>query len=248
MKVWLIPFVFVSIISVGTECNSQNQPSLYSGKQLKKVEIPIDKTGDTDLFYNLYGRYRQKIGLKDLIKSNDSFHFRFWCENEVVDIWTTDNKIFHGAYADFTTNDFEHFYNLPLKNIFFDTIVLDSATSKYIYDNCWKLSIFSIPKQDSIKGWMNGDDGEEFAIEYSTPVYYYFRTYWTPRVFKKKIKEAAEIDSLNTILSKELDTEQRLNTFLFNLPNGRYRVGEMLVFDKRNAKKRHRTKPAGTTQ
>ena len=235
MKIWLIPFVFASIISVGIECNAQNQPDLYSRKQLKKVEIPIDKTGDTDLFYNLYGRYRQKIGLKDLIKSNDSFHFRFWHENEVVDIWTTDNKAFHGVYADFTTNDFEHFFNLPLKNIFCDTIILDSTTSTYIYDKCCNLSIFSIPKQDSIKGWANGDDGEEFAIECSTPTYYYFRTYWTPSEFKKKIKEAAELVSLNTILTKRLDMEQRWNTFLSGLPNGHYRVGEMLIVDIRKS-------------
>src|SRR5580698_7442141 len=140
-----------------------------SGQQ-KFVSIP----GNTFLWQQWQEQKFQKAGLPNLETSTDSLHFRFSTDNQAIDVWTTDYQTFHGTFADFTTSyDPDTTKKTPEPEEFFSKKTnMDTGFSKRIYNLFKSLSIFSIPIEDSIPGWMIGREGEEYVIEYSTPTTY----------------------------------------------------------------------------
>ena len=128
------------------------------------------KVGDTSLWYKWEQRDFREGGLPDLTQSKDSLHFRFSTETQAIDIWTNDFKTFNGTFMNHTTSEPCDDCLIKGKSKFYSNKYnLDTAKARMAYDLFDKLSIFDIPTQDSIKGWDQGNDGEEFLIEHSTP-------------------------------------------------------------------------------
>lgn len=202
-----------------------------SCEQGKHVFIPLSGSGDTTLWFKWQQESFIKTGLPNLISSNDKLHFRFSTETQAIDIWTKDFKVFYGTLANFTTTYDENKYKENSKPELFysNKSQLDTTVAKQVYNLFQKLSIFSIPTDNKIKGWSLGDDGNEYLIEYSTPKDYTFKEYWTPSYYKDRIKEAATIDSLANELEMILQMKKSFSAFIHMLPYGSYHAGSMFV-------------------
>src|SRR6185437_8588037 len=62
----------------------------------------LDPQSDTAFWYSLKAKDAARIGLADLMTSTDSLHFRYWMENQAIDIWTNDLVHFDGIISNHT--------------------------------------------------------------------------------------------------------------------------------------------------
>ncbi len=160
-------------------------------------------TGDTTFWYKLQCEKCAKLNLPLLISSNDNFYFRFWTDDQSVDIWSADGLSFNGMVTSFTNSYIENSAGKPSKKqseIFFKQENLDTALARKAY--ALTTHIAEIPTDKSIKGWNQGFDGIEYLIETSTASTYNFRTYWTPSAQDSSLVEAKKIQAF----AKEQDS------------------------------------------
>jgi len=198
------------------------------GQTGKVISIPTFKNYenklDTTLWFKWKHELTKQINLKNLQTSNDTFHFRFWTDIQAIDIWTVDNKTYFGTvtnYAQRYDNKLLRKGTYQIDKVFTNQINLDTSKARKLFTLIDTLSIISIPSDEKISGWQQGFDGEEFLIETSTPSYYNFKTYWTPRIFADSLNEAKRIQIFVDFLYKDFklyDYYQKLK-----LPEGSYR-------------------------
>jgi len=189
--------------------------------QATKCCIPMENGKDTSFWYKLNKENAEKIGLKDLTRTSDSLHFRFWTETKLIDIWTEDFKTFSGFLIVYTEEEPKDFNDKTKRKFYSKKIVLDDSSAKRVYLLFDSLAVFNIPPQEDIKDWKSGLDGDIFLIEYSTSNTYSFKSYWTPSDYPN-IKEAVLIDTLTQQLNKMLAMDNRWSKFLRSLPKGWY--------------------------
>lgn len=199
----------------------------------KQVDIPFYQNGDTSFMYRYQKRKVAQIGLPDLITSQDAFHFRFWVNGQVIDIWSADHKTFHGQLTNYTESYEE--YNMkkqeqPPSAFFFNQTVLDSFTSRTVFELAG--AVISIPQQDSIEGWSHGNDGETFVFETSTSSFYSFKDYWTPSVFVTELSEAKQIQEFADTLRVLLNLEEEYDKFFETLKPGSYTTDNFMIMTK----------------
>jgi hypothetical protein len=193
--------------------------------QQKKINIPVNKYWDSARWKDYLNRDTDDFGLKNLYKNNDLVHFRISTDIYAVDIWTNDHKTFGGSFSVFTSgNSYRGLKRKKPNKNYCRTKPLDTATAAKIYRLFQSQSVFSIPPQDSIKGWNMGDDGEDCNIEYSTPTYYSAKFYWTPEVFPT-LHEAITINYVWIKLYNMLDMENEFGNLIHSLPAGAYSAG-----------------------
>jgi hypothetical protein len=207
--------------------------------QEKSFYVPTYRNGDTTLWYKWQQENFEKAGLKKLTNTNDTLHFRFSSETQVIDIWTTDFLTFMGTLTNFTSScDFDTHKRKKEKadKFFSETKSLDTVTARKVYDLFLEKSIFEIPPQDQIKGWSNGKDGITYFIEKSTSKSYSFKDYWTPSAFKNKVEEANRFNEMTERLEELLNLRHSFGQFINSLPYGTYRAGG-IVFISTSKKK-----------
>ncbi|MGN6352688.1 MAG: hypothetical protein ACTHLB_04825 [Parafilimonas sp.] len=199
--------------------------------QTKNIQVPVYREKDTTLWYIWTKDNIQKIGLQDLTKTTQPFHFRFWTERQAIDIWTTDNKTFEGKFISYTKEYDPDKYKTdePKPEKFFSKIdAIDTATARKIYEFAYQQGLFEVPFQDSIKGWSNGTDGDTYLVEYATSTDYSFKDYWTPQI-QKGISEAAIIDTVYKYLIVTLNMNNTWSSFINSLPKGCYHAGSLFI-------------------
>ncbi|MDB5203922.1 MAG: hypothetical protein JWQ27_3331 [Ferruginibacter sp.] len=207
---------FITIFCLFCYSNIIGQPKIY--------DIPVYKNGDTSFAYILKNNEREKLGLVDLKTSPDSFHFRCWTETQTIDIWTADGVHYQGQLSNYT----EKVNDPKWGKSYSEKILLDSNTIASIRDKLLECSILEIPKQDSISGWKDGLDGEEFAMEFADRNRYFFKAYWSPD-FYKEIKEAIFVHNFITYLFTGLKLRSKWFAFVKKLPKGCYKAGGILM-------------------
>jgi hypothetical protein len=211
MKYWLISLLLASTVT--------------SRGQNKQLEVG----SDTAFWFELKQHDATKIGLNDLSKAKDSLHFRYWMENQSLEIWTNDYQIFYGILSNHTETA-EGDPDNRKKNrskYYSNKINLTPSEAKGIYDLFIQANFFQIPTDKQIKNWSQGFDGFEYLAEYSTRSTYSFKTYWTPSA-QNGVPEADTINHLNQKLESFLELKSRWDDFFNRLPPGAYRVGEMI--------------------
>ena len=196
--------------------------------QIKELHVPDSDSN----FYPEYQKNIAQIKLPNLTKSKDSLHFRFSTYTQIIDIWTKDYKVFYGTFSNFTTSFTPDGWKRKKRKreaFYSDKSNLDTSIARQVFDIFNTLSILTIPTEDSIKDWMLDreyiKDGELYVIEYSSPTFYFFRTYFCPDLFKDKIKEAAKIDSLINFFKTAFQMKDSFKKFINTLPNGCYHAG-----------------------
>jgi len=212
-----------------------------SAQDIKKL------SGDTTFWNSIECKKSSELKLPLLTLSQDYFHFRFWTDEQVIDIWTVDGKIYKGIITSYTRSYIEPGLKNKLKRTpktFFKQDTLDAVLAK----NAFELTkhIASIPSEKDIRGWQQGFDGIEYIIETSTPTTYNFRTYWTPSAQKDSLIEAKKILTFVNDLSLLLNLPNKFHNFFATLKPGAYNYDGPMVTIKLTKKQEEyykRTKP-----
>lgn len=166
----------------------------------------------------------QVFNLNNLAKSAEPFHFRFWTETQVIDIWTTNHKTFQGKLIYYASEVHEDRPERDtMERIHSHITTIDTGTARKIYQFVDEQQLFTIPTQDSIKDWSSGFDGTTYFIEYSTPSIYSFKDFWFPEI--QPFKEAKLIVTVLRYLQKQLNFEKDWDTWINTLPKGCYKGG-----------------------
>ena len=191
------------------------------GQSLPKIK-QTNLTNSSDLKEKVIYETGTKIRLPDLTQCKDSLHFRFSKDGRAIDVWTNDYVTFYGRLLNFMNTHYS-----PVK-YYCQAIQIDTNTARGIYELFLKYSIFEIPHQENIKGWITGLDGEFTTITHATPTFYSLKKYWSPNAYGN-IKEAVAIDSINSKLYKVFTDLTKNTLFLCALPSGLYEDGELLM-------------------
>jgi hypothetical protein len=200
----------------------------------------LDTRSDTSFWFQLKLQDAKRIGLPDLTITSDSLHFRYWMENQAIEIWTNDYKTFYGNISNHTEtiqNNEKNRSSVKAAGFYSNKTELTPLHAKEVFELFERCHLFQLPSDKNIKGWVQGDDGEELLFEFSTRHYYSFTTFWTPSA-QENVPEAVTLNKLNQELRSLLNLNLSWNTFLSSLPNGCYRHGEMMIVCK--AKSSHK--------
>jgi len=179
-------------------------------------------SGDTTFWRQLELKNSRGIHLPDLISSSEKFHFRYWKDTQVVDIWTNDEIVFNGLITNYIhsySDDNSKKKRKPSK-IFFNQVQMDSDRAKKVYILIKQIE--NIPTDKSIKGWSQGFDGVEYCFETSTSSNYSFKTYWTPTVQDSSLTEAKAIEKFVTETDSVLNLHDKYQKFFATLKPGNY--------------------------
>jgi hypothetical protein len=127
----------------------------------------LDPESDTAFWYALKAQDAAKIGLTDLTTSTDSLHFRYWMENQAIDVWTNDFVHFGGIISNHTEQaEFDPSTHQPPKNpkYYCDRTGLSASRAREVYNLFETAQVFQILIDKQVKGCKNGDDGEEYLL------------------------------------------------------------------------------------
>ena len=191
----------------------------------------LDPHSDTAFWCELKEKDAARIGLADLTTSTDSLHFRYWMENQAVEVWTYDFVHFDGIISNHTEKvELNTKTGLPAKKTKFysSKTKLSSTEARNVFDLFDRAHVFQILTDKRVKGWEDGLDGEEFLLEYATISSYSFKAWWTPPA-QHEVPEADTLVSLNQQLRRLINLDANWSSFLATLPRGCYTYGEMTM-------------------
>ncbi len=198
----------------------------------KQIYIPTYSNGDTSYWYKSEYKRDDKLKLKHLVSDTSNYYFRFRTDGQIIDIWSNNNKTYFGQLTNYTYTYIPYSTNKGKRKVKIHSnhVQLDTSDARQIY----RLSkvISSIPTEDSILNWQQGDDGIIYTIETSSPNYYYFKTYWTPTYQDSTLKEAKQIQSFVDSTYLILNLNKEWESFFNTLKPGRYNSGGMSILYK----------------
>lgn len=215
-------FIFLGCLS---PANSQS---------INQRVFPKNKNGESLFWYEIQYETCSKLKLEHLINSTDSFRFRYFTINQILDIWTKDGKVYNGKLINYTERyiDSEKKYQKRKKpKIFYDITNIDTTTIRKLLGFINEIAI--IPSDENIENWSSGLDGEEYIIETSTNQTYSFKTYWTPNSQDSSLIEAQKIKKFISDIETCLAMKKKYKNFFFKLRRGYY-INDNLIQRKRS--------------
>ncbi len=207
--------------------------SLESFCQNKKtIDISAYYKGDTAQWRKEWCKFSDQLKLDNLINSGDTFHFRYWQDRQVLDIWTNDYKTFHGLVTNFAIK-----YNpdnlkkkKPIPNkVFSNQIKLDTSIAHEAYKSIVDCLVLDIPSEGKIKDWKWGCDGMTYDFEISTKNSYLYKAYWSPDAQDSTLAEARQIESFIVRINALLKLNKEFDKFSITLPYGSYRFKYSII-------------------
>lgn len=153
----------------------------------------VSENGDTTFWFKYQQVVIKELSLLKLDTSTNSFYFRLWKGNQVIDIWENDKNLFSGQITSWTS---EYVPNgeKPTGRTQINKQSINVDTVKRLVGLIKSSNIINLPTDNLIKGWKQGFDGITYLIEYSTKDQYSFKTYWTPYV-QDTLSEAKLVQS-----------------------------------------------------
>lgn len=220
------------LLSMCSIARAQKLPSQNSNK----------RAIDTTTRYTWFKESVLKLRLNDLMESSESLHFRFWCKNQVIEIWIDEQNTFRGNLVSYTSKYDPNAYLNPgrKEKILTKKVAIDTVVAKRIYEQAMDITLFDIPAQNKIKGWKQGVDGYSVSLEFSSPLKYSVKYYWSPD-FQVAVPEAKLITEFEAFLESIVGMREKWTTFIDALPKGCYHTGGLaVVCNSRNASRRMR--------
>lgn len=212
--------------------------------QVVTEQIITGKIVDTTATYNWFRENVVKLGMKDLMRSSDPVHFRFWCRNQVLEIWSHDQKSFRGELVSYTSKHSPNeFSNSGKEEKFLSKhIIIDPDMATRIYERATEVALFDLPLQAKIKGYKMGVDGYSVSLEYAEPLKYSMKDYWSPKS-QATVPEAKLIADFETFLETKLGLRDKWDMFIDGLPKGCYHTGGLTVVcnSKKSARRLRRS-------
>lgn len=202
----------------------------------------VKKTIDTTTRYNWFKENVRKLRLEDLMQSSDSLHFRFWRQNQVIEIRVDEQNTFRGNLVSYTSKYDPNAYLNPgrKEKIFTKKVAIDTVVAKRIYERAMDITLFDIPAQNKISGWKQGADGYSVSVELSSSLKYSMKHYWSPS-FQVAVPEAKLISEFEAFLESTLGMREKWTAFVDGLPKGCYHTGGLaIVCNSSNASRRMR--------
>jgi hypothetical protein len=182
--------------------------------QTKTFNGVLSSTGDTIFWYKYQLQTLKKLSLAALDTSKDKQHYRVWTNNQVIDLWENDTGI-SGTLITWT-NEYIREKESHTNRTFVKIKKLTNDTTELVRQYFLSSGILNLPTQDSIKGWQQGLDGITYLTEFSTPNYYAFKTYWTPKV--QKLKEAIQVQQFIDNIFLLLNAQEVWKSFAKEIP------------------------------
>jgi len=181
--------------------------------------------GDTAFWYKRSVALYNELGLQDLEKSTDDFHFRFTANDyRIIDIWQNNDSI-GGRVINYIGHSYgfrnrKHKIVSKIQNI-------EKQTLEQVYKFVFDSAILDLPSDNNIKGWRQGADGIEYFVEHSNKQKYFYKHYWTPSVYARdSLPEAIFLISFINQLDTLLNLTKSYKNFRENLPKmGCYGAG-----------------------
>ncbi len=151
------------------------------------MEIPINTFNDTSYYYLSTKYLAKKIKSPDLTKSKDSLHIIFNYENQMIDVWTVNYSTYYGFISNYTNTHLNYRdkkNKFKKRQFYFDTVNLDTAIARKINAIYNFHSVIKITSEENFEGWLAICDGKAYSIEYSTPQFYNFKSWSSPRNYR----------------------------------------------------------------
>jgi hypothetical protein len=199
-------YFLVIIIFSFTDCsgqtNSDDQSAAFvdSNKRFKR-EIP-----SIDIFYNLAKTKQKQLGLDSLENGFDVLQVRVWYDFALVQ----ERKLIIITHKDTgwaaTVYDLQVDWDGKTETILSKTIRQVTpisgweAFSKKLLD----LKILTLPNEDDIAGYVEGDDGRTYNVEIATKSHYRFYGYWEPQTFQDRFWQAKNMADILKLFETEL--------------------------------------------
>lgn len=225
MKILLTVVITVFTISL---CNGQTNKSF---------------SGDTAFLYKALYKDVDRLGVKYLISNTDKFHFRFWKNNQIIDIWSSDGITYYGTAISYIKSYDSKRDSKKEPKLFFKKDYIDTLTAKKSINLVQGIS--AIPTDKLIKGWVQGLDGIEYIMETSTPYVYSIRNYWTPTAQDSSLLQAKQIQTFIQRLDTLLQLKNKFKAFFNDLKPGAYSDGSRVWIKLTNKQREYfnRAKP-----
>ena len=216
-------------------------PSILLLGQTREFKVKKYENGDTCFWYQLRIELCAEIELEPLQFSKHKWHFRFWSDKQVVDIWEDNVGKTHGKLTSWakTYNSLEVAYN---GKIFYDKKILTTAQIDNTISLINNSQINEIQDEDSIDEWGIGFDGITYVFETVDSTSYSFKTYWTPQAFLH-LREAVVVQNFIDQVLAIVDADDHWMDFSKNVPDGCYTNDGLRIFcrpTKKEARKLRR--------
>ena len=176
----------------------------------------LSSTGDTIFWVKYKHIVINELSLPRLDTSTNSFYFRIWKANQVIDISSNNNDTYSAQITTWTSESVPE--NEKHTN---RTLIYKKAISTDTVNTMMRLiqssTILSLPTDNLIKGWKQGFDGITYIIEYSTKEQYSFKTYWTPQM-QDTLREGKLVQSFVDSVFELADSKNIWRTFSKTIP------------------------------
>lgn len=149
--------------------------------QTKIFQNVISSTGDTTFWFKYQQIVIKELSLIRLDTSTNSFYFRIWKANQVIDIWQNGNGLYSGQLTTWTSEEVPK-NEKPIDRTLINKLSISTDTINLLARLIDSSNILKLPTDNLIKGWSPGFDGITYVFEHSTKTEYSFKTYWTPKV------------------------------------------------------------------
>ena len=197
----------------------------------KEIDVPLRSNGSPKSIYGEISELSEELNLPDLAQSKNEFHFRFWSDRHVIEIWSNDTITFHGILMSFAREYnpmkwhdgslWPHIKDYKPRFLFHSKMDLDNLCAKEIYNLLKQAKLIFIVKSEKLKGRYNQLDGECYDLEYANPQRYILKSYQMPIPSRKK-NWRIRIKRVFQIMEKDLDLDGVFEDFKKSLPEGQY--------------------------
>lgn len=213
--------------------------------QTRIIHVNLRNDNDTSLWYKWRGELAQELKLKKIQSTTNKFYFRLWTDKQVIDIWITNDKKYHGEITSWVKEYVSYSKEEQTNRIFFKVNQMDSVQVFNTIRLIDSTKIQNIPDESLIKNWQQGFDGITYNIETSDSLDYYFKTYWTP-TSQDSVKEAVIVQTFVDRVITTSEVSNLWSRFAMEIPfecyvnNGPMCTCKILTNDQKRKYKRER--------
>jgi hypothetical protein len=200
----IAPLLFVSCKG---QLRSSNSPTVFIDTTTSFTkEIPVQKNGAVNVFYQSAKSKQRQLGLDSLENGFDNLQIRVWYDYALV----RERKL-----VVLTNKERKWTAKVCYLQVAWDGKTESILTKKIIKvkpGSGWEtfskkllnLKIVTLPDQNEVKGYGQGFDGKTYHVEVATKNLYRFYGYWEPQQFQGRFWQAKNMADILQLLETEL--------------------------------------------
>src|SRR5690554_5616189 len=107
--------------------------SLSVSAQNKVFNVRTYNNGDTSVYYKIKADLVQKMDLVNLPSINRNWHFRFWTNKQLIEIWEDSLGLKKGQITSWTNEFFQENHKDSIGKFYFESLPLKIKTIDRLY-------------------------------------------------------------------------------------------------------------------